>query len=369
MAERKDEEKKYDREALLLEKKKVVFNLVLLLAASFVVLIGVLTMAWFASNTKVNGTNMSVITQVPDGVKISLGHLKSTDNIHFAIDFDENDAIKLPVTSNDKDWFSEIDISNYYSFGRLVPASSVSGEQIWYTADAKGNGRKLKSTRTFYRADITPGANATAHAISYDASNDIESWEAESFVDWNETNDDGYYIDVPVWFMTDSGSTVDLTVRGYVTDQGGQVASDGNNDGTGYVEKLYKSTRVAILDMSLNAANTSSECGNIIPLLNGENGNSILDSKNYTNQNTLYGVINDGPTGWKYSTYTAYSTSHSSEQDDSQTIVYHPVVSLNQSSSPKKYVIRIWIDGDDRDCWNATAGQNWKIYLVFSVTS
>ena len=58
----KDEEKN-SREALLLERKKITYNLVLLLAASFVVLIGALTMAWFASNNQVNGTNMSVTVQ------------------------------------------------------------------------------------------------------------------------------------------------------------------------------------------------------------------------------------------------------------------------------------------------------------------
>ena len=63
MAARKDEEKKYDREALLLEKKKITYNLVLLLAASFTVLVGAVTMAWFVSNSKVNGEKMSVMMQ------------------------------------------------------------------------------------------------------------------------------------------------------------------------------------------------------------------------------------------------------------------------------------------------------------------
>ncbi len=61
MGKQKEEEEKKDRKAILLEeRKKAIYNLVLLFAAAFVVLIGVLTMAWFVNNTKVNGSNMSV---------------------------------------------------------------------------------------------------------------------------------------------------------------------------------------------------------------------------------------------------------------------------------------------------------------------
>lgn len=60
---KKEEEEKKDRAALLLERKKITFNLVLLLAASFVVLIGVLTMAWFVMNKDVSGTSTRVTVQ------------------------------------------------------------------------------------------------------------------------------------------------------------------------------------------------------------------------------------------------------------------------------------------------------------------
>ena len=64
MSKQKEEAEKRDRAAILLEeRKKAIYNLVLLGTAAFVVLIGILTMAWFANNTKVNGTNMSVRVQ------------------------------------------------------------------------------------------------------------------------------------------------------------------------------------------------------------------------------------------------------------------------------------------------------------------
>ena len=51
---------------LQLERKKIIYNLILLGSATIVVLIGVLTMAWFASNTAVKGTNMRVTVQGPN---------------------------------------------------------------------------------------------------------------------------------------------------------------------------------------------------------------------------------------------------------------------------------------------------------------
>ena len=67
----KDEEKN-SREALLLERKKAIYNLILLSAASFVVLIGAITMAWFSDNEKVNGTNMNVSVKGPNYVITTL---------------------------------------------------------------------------------------------------------------------------------------------------------------------------------------------------------------------------------------------------------------------------------------------------------
>ena len=32
----------------------------------------------------------------------------------------------------------------------------------------------------------------------------------------------------------------------------------------------------------------------------------------------------------------------------------------------KKYVIRLWLEGEDPECWNANAGQDWTIAMKFS---
>ena len=99
----KDEEKK-SREALLLERKKVIYNLVLLLAASFVVLIGVLTMAWFASNNTVNGTTMSVTVQGADFEIRTSGSEGIYDSYILDVDSDYIRAVSTSETAQKIVW-------------------------------------------------------------------------------------------------------------------------------------------------------------------------------------------------------------------------------------------------------------------------
>ena len=64
MGEPKEEEEKKDRKAILLkERKKAIYNLVLLGTAVFVVLMAVVTMAWFAINKDGGITGMGVKSQ------------------------------------------------------------------------------------------------------------------------------------------------------------------------------------------------------------------------------------------------------------------------------------------------------------------
>lgn len=60
MRDNKEKEERNDREVLLLERKKAIYNLVLLFVAVFVVLIGVLTMAWFIMNRETSSSGMGV---------------------------------------------------------------------------------------------------------------------------------------------------------------------------------------------------------------------------------------------------------------------------------------------------------------------
>ncbi len=241
---KKDEgEERNTREILLLEKKKILRNLVLLLAASFVVLLGVLTMAWFAINKKTNGTSMSVITEAPKGVQFSLG--KRTGTLLVA----NNNAIVDPTaTLNDNDWMDTADIGAYYRFGRLIPASSISGKDIFYTLDSSDSGRKLKSGALVNKANGVSGLNATAHVILFTDGND-QFWDDYTpCYSWQNVNDDGYYVDISIWFRTvSSNAPISLKVEGCVGPKEGNIIADGSSND----EALYKAVRVALLRVTI----------------------------------------------------------------------------------------------------------------------
>lgn len=66
MGKQQEEEEKKDRAALLIqERKKIIYNLVLVVTASFVVLIGMLTIAWFTMNRDVGTSGMGISVAGP----------------------------------------------------------------------------------------------------------------------------------------------------------------------------------------------------------------------------------------------------------------------------------------------------------------
>ena len=162
------------------------------------------------------------------------------------------------------DWSNIVDISKYYQFGKLIPASSTDGAKVYFTPDAAGTGRTLKVGAGFYqavdgiteyKADSTnktytstatgDTAKATAHIDTASGSND--TWMATSggiynvSTEWTDTNDDGYYIDIPVWLRTSSTQTggTNIYVSGYVIDKTEENHEDSDD--------LYQAVRVAIL--------------------------------------------------------------------------------------------------------------------------
>ncbi|WP_294469542.1 hypothetical protein [uncultured Ruminococcus sp.] len=309
------------------------------------------------------------------------------------------------------DWSNIADISAYYEFGKLIPASSHNGVNVFFTPDAAGSGRTLNAQAKFYQAvaGLTPNlwksaantfasdgtgasAQATAHIYGDDKTNaTTHTWgvydeddNADGYkksTEWNVTNDDGYYIDIPVWLRTSSTETTKLYVTGYVTSQGTSNADEDTDD-------LYKAVRVAILtdagavdqgclalndglDKYIDPVTGQATHANKFPTTAG--GVGILDSLNYNNRHDdvttgIFGVsdttnaangnftdvghtalvVNDGGTGKEVATLAVGNGAE-----------YGPATKL---------IIRVWLEGEDENCWNENAGQNWNIALKFSKT-
>ena len=428
-----------DREELITERKKIISNLVLLMAAFFVAFLALGTLAWFRMNKIVSGEGVSVFMNVPDGVQISLGRtgvnangavsdraVNDPDDLLWLEPDENGENWKIVAPRNNEDgdaydWSEWINVSNYYTFGKLIPASSVSGENILFTPDAVGNGRKIITVANFYLAngktdgDLKAvkgklaegetdgdGLMTTVHVYRSDDGKNDSFWNGyRCRSTWYDTNDDGYYVDIPLWFRTNSKVSKSLKVDGFITKKDGSLATQ-TLEGEEDPDSLYKAVRVALLvengDGSLIPAVPAKDGfeRNIIPLQNavsyGETGHSIVDSKNYTvtrdtdderDDEALYGIqkTEDMEGGVKqsenYAQYYTYGAENASEgQNEGTSSGTLPAVlvlaaagtSENDGvwSETSKVIIRIWLDGDDQDCWNETAGQDFSIHLRFS---
>ena len=125
----------------------------------------------------------------------------------------------------------------------MTPASSTNGTNISFTPDADGVGKTVKAYTKYYvvaiggakqvekeETDGTPATyyNARLHAIIDKNGATVQNarftkgnTEAggvnyQTFSAWNITNDDGYYVDIPVWLRTSSANGASLSVQAYV---------------------------------------------------------------------------------------------------------------------------------------------------------
>lgn len=402
----------------------------------------------------------------PEDIQISLGRLAkaatpaTAEDSESGVSLGASTGVLYSATANAADnggaakpekswdWSNSADISAYYDIGRLMPASSYDGTEIYFTPDASGVGKTVKGNANYIKAtnslstvaDSGTGTNktykATLHALTGEradaAATGKDAWAKVNYVQaakYNATNDDGYYVDIPIWLRTSSNEAVNLSVDGYVIP--GSVANETDGDTQTQLE-LYRAVRVAFLDGETVTDTTNggvactegaaavATANNILPLkdawskdgttlvsaipaasdtatyktadLKASNtpfavGNpSILDSKNLLRDvigktdadSKLYGVsaLGDEATatdGSKYvpATYTEYTAiTPTSAASGWSTVATVAGSGTNaQYGAEKKLIIRVWLDGEDQECWNDNAGQDWAISLKFSKIS
>lgn len=422
------------------------------------------TYAWFTMSREVEVTGIKMTATVPEDLQISLGRLADVDTPNSA-EVDEN-GVSLGASTGvlysasagaadnggasapekSWDWSNSADISAYYQFGRLIPASSYDGREIFFTPDANGVGKTVKGNASYYQATdkLTPVADAgtgttyktTLHAKTSTADNwNVVGTGAYAQADtWNKTKDDGYYVDIPIWLRTSSNEAINLSVDGYVLPGSLNTGEGASNKETDL--ELYRAIRVAILDgetVSENASTGAVACtagdaavantNNIIPLkdawdtsANVTDGTfsaitgvanpwantltSVVDSANLaTTGRTLPSALTaanqpkyaKGAEGQMYAgvsaaattatdpdgdgvvdtyagTYTDYTcitpTSAASAWSNVATVAGS--TTNGQYGAAKKLIIRVWLDGEDFECWNDNAGQDWAIALKFA---
>ncbi|MCR5717571.1 MAG: hypothetical protein K6F80_00865 [Oscillospiraceae bacterium] len=321
---------------------------------------------------------------VPEDLQISVG--KTTTKLYLN---DDNSWLvpsgTVAVAPNENNmWSNIVKIDHYYSIGRLIPASSINGTNIFFTPDAMEEGKDVQTNAKYFQAatGLTPTKSGTSMMATLHAKTDTsDGWAAPSGSTYSgattyaNTNDDGYYVDIPVWIRTSSDSDVGITVKGYVKSGG----SGSISTASGATDELYKATRVAIL----NESGTNVTSGTI-NLKDGSGtgwtgSTSIVD---YYGTNAAHkvasgavkaaaptgvGGVNDpeNPTATKQAEWNAvYGTA---QVYDGTTSIATIAGSGKNSTygAPTKLWIRVWLEGEDPECWNQNAGQDWNISLKF----
>jgi hypothetical protein len=350
------------------------------------VMLATSTYAWFTMSREVEVQNIQMTATVPEDLQISLGEISggsATTNLAASKGFlvSSNDTVTAPTDSNDNDpydWSNTADISAYYDFGKLIPAGSTDGENVFFTPDAAGVGKSLKGTAKSYNATtkITANttnvdtANATAHVKTSEGEATWKTGGSGNYTTasaWNVTNDDGYYIDIPVWLRTSSTVAPDVYVTGYIKKgTNTTTAADADDD------NLYKAVRVAVLDSTGAAAGGIIELSDqtgaetaAYPTAQIAAASSLIDSDiakgNYSGLTNVSALSNAGNmAAGLYGDVTVNKGATSVG-----TLTAKAANATTQYAAGTKFIIRVWLEGDDQNCWNANAGQDWAISLKF----
>jgi hypothetical protein len=349
------------------------------------------TYAWFTMAREVEVQNIQMTATVPANLQISAGMLNTTVGSGDGYNNNKGILVKDASATNADNgnvaapgdaaeyWSNSIDLSNYYVMGKIMPASSTNGQAIFFTPDAAGVGKTLTTGAKFYKAvdnaavqaesTIRTGSEKTTLASTLHAftgeNGTGDTWLGDGLntgtyrksVEWNDTKDDGYYVDIPLWIRSSStDQDIVLAVDAYVTSSSKKDEDD-----------LYKAARAVIL-----GANKSTTSGllEIRPdsLMNGDspNNETIVDFMYTTNASgEAVSQVSDEnlPT---YATVAHYNGSLLGGDGTSNILKIAKASADGKYGTPTKFWVRVWLEGEDPNCWNDNAGQDFRINLKFT---
>jgi hypothetical protein len=378
------------------------------------------TYAWFTMSREVEVKNIQMTASVPEDLQISLGKLTNIKtgaagnptaaeisvNANGYVGLSGNQGILFGsaddggATAPDNDgtavdnlfWANTADISEYYRLGKIIPASSIDGKGIFFTPDASGQGKTLKDGAKFYQvADLTASNFSTIY--KWDSTNSVystsgggdeartklhaitkvnaseDTWNPanpegdgngyDSADAWNTTNDDGYYVDIPVWFRNSAKEDATLAVDAYVTTNAGRTQdADAASD-----DELYLAARAAIIYDKTSGGTTAPDSTGLLRIRKDSftSTDSII--------NYMYSTNNSGDAVASVASYKP--TYGDADEYDGTAFLTVPGRDETDAAQPKygemvKAVVRVWLEGEDPNCWNPNAGQDFNISLKFT---
>lgn len=317
-------------------KKKLIPAVAMLTTSA--VMLSTAAYAWFTMSREVEVTGIKLTATTPQTIEISLGKATAGATITSKTEATE-------PGDDEKLWSNKAATSSVYaSFGKLIPASSTDGTNLYYTTKAKENGKSV---------DIT-GANAFTQATeNNNAGWTFQTAGASSETESNLTADtkgEGYYLDIPVWFRTTNVEDVKLGVD--------VTVEDPNKDNDDTKGDLYKATRVAILNEDRSAANGGVFLGAETDVASGYYKGKAVKAATGSSENDYYGTV---------TTATEVIESNGKVTNTATEVATVKGVGTGKTGygTPTKYYIRVWLEGEDVNCWNANAGQSFTVDLKF----
>ena len=362
--------------------------------------------AWFTMSKEVEVTGIKMTATVPENLQISLGNGMGAGAISSTTVGSSNyrlTAVQHPGNADDDvDWSNSVAIGEYYNFGKLTPATSTDGTKLFYTEDITGVGKTLTGqTLAEDSMNATVGDGGITAAFT-DAITGVESTSVGvtatrgTAVAANAKYDLGgaYYIDIPVWFRASTKEAMNLAVIATYS-KGNASNTTGTRSDANVNDDLYRAARVSIIKgagtvsttegaaSETDATNTGTTTQGVIYTTTDSNNDGAI-SKYYsqeeaykagrgTGTNTVGSIDSTTKVGtWSAVTKITEATIGTGDNAGLATAGDTVVVVNGVGSTANKeygdacrYTIRVWIDGEDVNCWNATAGQDFNIDLRF----
>lgn len=316
------------------------------------------TYAWFTMSKEVEITGINMTATVPDNIQISLGYGQKTGALTAIGSNDGMKLVKAPENNDmSEDWSNNVAFYDYYKVPKLTPASSNTGSAIYTTNDANGVGKTVNETGL-----SIAGTEGALELLAADKTAVVEPASSTERAD---------YVDFPVWLRSSSISDTNISIRATVTD--GTNSNAVNVAGNG--DTLYKAARVSVL----TGPNTNTSAGVIIPYDGSDQGSYYVSNKALTAE----GVLGTRETSNTYDVVDEVTQNTAAATGNGEVIFVVPGSNSSLSAgnnfsngaatgSSNNYgeavcvIVRVWLEGEDVNCWNATAGQDFQIALEFT---
>ena len=374
------------------------------------------TYAWFTMSREVEVTGINMSAVVPEDLQISLGDeatgakklLSANTTLDGTADGETQyeagtqvfaGTIKAPTTDdNTNDWHNSIAFSDFYKAARLNPASSTDGNYLFKTADATDQGTGVSNTAKFDLVSVAGTAAKNDMAGLY--VNGTPEAGNNGVAALEDRANAGYYVDFPIWFRTSSTATsvtgLADTASTNKTLQLGVKATITQYTGTEAKEDLYHAVRIAVLPATANtAAGIADTSGSITGVIHDgvekTSGQKYYDRYSGSNSELTAALVRQAvkaPGTLAYDSSTnkltnvggifgeadivkQVSTKSTADGEtdfyaDGEVVVKVPLATnQNEFGTPVKYIIRVWLEGEDQYCWNPNAGQDWNVALQF----